>query len=213
MNKIIGFLCAVLLILGMVLPASALPISINGTLYEQMGSSENVAALFTQADGGVSNGLYSGFVELIVSGTGQSQGSILNDAFYLFTGSQTPAHNAQHHQLVFDTQTLISNNPPRCIKHFIIYDVDAHTEVTAPYVPAYSSDHIYNFVIDLGIIAPKNLHFGVSDGKFNDNSGAYNIEISQLKPIPEPTSILLFGSGLIGIISIRKFRMKFKLYR
>lgn len=209
MNKILSFLCAVLLTLGMVLPASALPISIGGNLYDQMGASETVTAVFTQADGGISVGAYSGFVELIVSGTGQSQGSILNDAFYLFTGSQTPAHNAQHHQLVFDTQTLVSLNPSRCVKHFIIYDIDAHTEVTSPYVPAYSSDHIYNFVVDLGMIAPNNLHFGVSDGKFYDNSGAYNIEISQLKPIPEPTSILLFGSGLIGIISIRKFRMKF----
>lgn len=200
--------CGFSIVLGTILPALSSPINIGDVLYLNAGMSETLTANFSEPDGGVSVETYSGFVELSVSGVGQSLGDYLNDAFYLFTGPQTPAHNAEHHQLVFDTQALVPLNPLRCIKYFIVYDKEVNFEVTtAPYVPVYSSDHIYNFVVDLETEAPSNLHFGVSDGKFYDNDGAYTIEISQLQAVPEPATIILLGSCLIGIAGFRK---KFK---
>ena len=197
-------------------PVIALPITIGDALYDKIGTSEIVTAAFIQPNGGISVGTYSNFVLLSVSSIGWSLGSNFNDAFYLFTGPQTPAHNQQHHQLVFDTQPLERNNPARNAKNFIVYDMDQNTEVSAtPYVPSYNPDHLYNFVTDLGTSVPNHFYFGVSDGDFYDNGGAFSIEISQLKvvsePVPEPTTIFLFGAGLIGLVGFRrKFRMKLK---
>jgi hypothetical protein len=67
--------------------------------------------------------------------------------------------------------------------------------VTAPYVPAYEADNTYSFIIDTGAVSLTNLHFGVGDGNFGDNSGAYQIAVTQLAAIPEPGSLLLLGVG------------------
>src|SRR5439155_20907368 len=47
-------------------------------------------------------------------------------------------------------------------------------------LPAYNPEHEYTFVLDTGLAAPGPLHFGVSDGGFSDNSGAYIITVTQL---------------------------------
>ncbi len=44
-------------------------------------------------------------------------------------------------------------------------------------------DHAYNFVVDLGAIAPSAIHLGVTDGKFSDNQGTYSITLSQLSRV------------------------------
>ena len=54
-------------------------------------------------------------------------------------------------------------------------------EVTAPYVPAFASDHTYHFVVDTGLANLEQLQFGVSDGTFWDNGGAYTITVWQLQ--------------------------------
>ena len=61
---------------------------------------------------------------------------------------------------------------------FVAYTI----EVTPVYVPAYRPDHTYSIVVDLGTDVPSQVHFGVSDGIFSDNSGAYTITIYQLEP-------------------------------
>ena len=66
-------------------------------------------------------------------------------------------------------------------------------------VPVFNSDHVYTFVLDTGSSTASHLHFGVGDGNFSDNAGAYNISITQLG-VPEPASwaLMLIGVGGMG---------------
>jgi len=111
-----------------------------------------------------------------------------------------------YYQLAVNTQPLLPFDPTYEARHFIVYDLDAGTEVTPTYVPTYRSDHVYSFVIDLGTSVPSNLHFGVSNGIFSDNSGAYNIEVAQLSVIPAPGAILLGGIGVALVGWLRRRR-------
>lgn len=187
--------------------------TIGGIEYYESGLPEAVTAVFTTAEGGSSTGTYSGLVRLTVSGTGESNATRLNDAFWVFTDIEhnpiTPSHGniyGNYYQLAVKTQTLLPYEPAYEARHFIVYDLDAGTEVTPTYVPTYRSDHVYSFVIDLGTSVLSNLHFGVSNGIFSDNTGAYNIEVAQLSVIPAPGAILLgnIGVGLVGWMRRRR---------
>jgi len=183
---------------------------IGGVEYERSGPGETITATFTTPDGGVTTGLYSGYVELSVSGTGQSYSDSLKDAFYRYTeigGAPIPPENwAQTIQLALNTQTLQSFEPQYDAKHFVVYDLHANIEVSPPHAPAYQANHVYDFVIDIGNITPSQIHFGVSDGYFTDNTGAYTITANQLVPVPVPGAVLL---GILGLsaagIKLRRF--------
>jgi len=165
-------------------------ITVDGTTYKET-TSESLVATFLQSDGGDTVNTYSGLVLLTVSGTGEASGTSDNDAFYVFEnavgGLITPFNHPNSYQVAFDESHIVT--PPRtpeafAVRNFIVFDVDAGTDVTPTYVPAYRADHIYTFVIDTGLETPSVLHFGVVDGNFNDNSGAFNIDVTQLKNNP-----------------------------
>lgn len=152
-------------------------------------ATETITALFTQADGGVTTGLYSGTVKVRVSGTGQSLGQQVNDAFYL-VNSQT--HDGSYYQLSFGTAALTGFNPAQNAVNFIVGGL-----------PAYNPSHIYSFLLNTGLGTPGQLHFGVGDGQFSDNSGAFTIQISA---VPEPAAWMMMvgGFGLLGAAMRRR---------
>jgi len=183
--------------------------TIEGVDYVRSGPGEIVTAPFIPAEPGsgppddepgadavVTTGLYCGLVELTVSGTGESSATRLNDAFWVFTDGAhnpiVPYNDSIWYQLNVSSQTLLglydtgfnttTTPPTQLAKHKIVYDLDADTEVSPIYVPAYRSDHTYSIVVDLSTGAPSQVHFGVSDGIFTDNSGAYTITVYQLLP-------------------------------
>lgn len=151
---------------------------------------ETLTATFTQPDGGVTTRSYDGVVRLTVSGTGFANGNSLNDAFYnIASETRDPAY----YQLTFGTAPLVAFDPAQDAVNFIVGSV-----------PAYSATHSYSFLLDTGAVTPTKLHFGVGDGVFGDNGGAYTITVS----VPEPATwaMMLAGFGVIGLALRRASR-------
>lgn len=169
-------------------------------LLASVAHAETVPVSFMMPDGGVSSGLYFGNVLLEVVGTGQSLGPTFNDAFYLYADGAgnpiAPVVDGSFYQLTFGTVPLVAVTPSQNAANFIVGSV-----------PAYDPAHNYSFVLNTGLVAPGALHFGVGDGNFGDNSGAYRVTITQLQAVPEPGSIaLVVGSGFAGVALLRRRR-------
>ena len=153
---------------------------------------ETLSASFTTPDGGVTVGSYSGLVHVTVEGTGQSAGSLYNDAFYLIDSA---SHDANYYQLTFGTVPLVPFDPTQDAVYYIVGGL-----------PAYQASHVYSFTLNTGLLAPGQLHFGVSDGLFSDNSGAFRITVES---VPEPASwaMMIGGFGAIGLAMRRGRRI------
>jgi hypothetical protein len=176
--------------------------SIGGKTYIPTAPTETVGAAFALSDGGVTTGGYSGLVRLVVTGSGVSCTPATNDAFYIYewrsgcgNPNVVPQHDPNYYQLTFDSKTLPALAVSRDATRFIYFDIDAGVEVLSrPYVPAYRTDHTYGFIVDTGLVSAAQLHFGVSDGGFGDNSGAYQILVAQLTEVPGgPAQVVSFS--------------------
>jgi hypothetical protein len=125
-----------------------------------------------------------GKVQITVSGVGQSAGSAYNDAFYVYTNG-TPYNDPSYYQLTFGTTTLVGFNPSQDIKNFLVGPL-----------PVYNPDHLYTFDINTGASTPTALHFGVGDGDFADNSGAFRITVTS---VPETSTWIMMLAGFAGL--------------
>lgn len=167
-------------------PFTAPSFVIGGVSYIGCQPSETVVAPFTTTAGGVTTNQYSGLVLLKVSGTGQSAGTSINDAFY-FDIPDNPTHEPDFFQLVTTIGPSVFAAPvnPNTAYRHIVYDADAGTAVTPPYVPPFRADNTYTFIINMNTLdpapaGPSIIRFGVSDGVVADNSGAYTVQVTQL---------------------------------
>jgi hypothetical protein len=174
-------------------------LAVAATATAHAGPTETITATFTQPDGGVTANGYDDQVLIDVSGVGQSDGSCYNDAFYSYSCPPSPYfQDAWYYQLTFGVSPLTPFDPDQNAVNFIVGGV-----------PAYSPTHDYSFSLNTGVDIPTLLHFGVGDGAFSDNSGAYTITIKQLPTvsnIPEPLTLSLFGAGLAGAMATRRRR-------
>ncbi|WP_242139453.1 MULTISPECIES: PEPxxWA-CTERM sorting domain-containing protein [unclassified Sphingomonas] len=159
-------------------------------------AAETVNVAFAPATGGQSVGNYYGLVNVVVTGTGQSDGTIFNDAFY----SLDPAgkYNSSYYQLTFGTAPLANATPSQNAANYIVGGL-----------PAYRDDHTYSFTLNTGLAqtAAGKLFFGVSDGVFSDNSGAFQVQLSQAVPEPATWAMMLMGFGMIGF-GLRSYQRK-----
>jgi uncharacterized protein (TIGR03437 family) len=166
------------------LPALAASYTIQGNNYVPGTVTETVSASFTTPTGGTTTNTYSGYVLLTVSGTGAANGGALNDAFYLIGPPQTRDPN--FFQLAVDSANLTANEPLADVVYCIAYDVDANAEAPRqPYLPLYRPNNTYQIIIDTSLLPSHGsvaaaLRFGVSDATFTDNSGSFNIIVTQL---------------------------------
>jgi hypothetical protein len=114
---------------------------------------------------------------VLVSGTGYSYGTTVNDAFFgVKTGKPL---DPQYYQLNLGWNAAPLkpySGESRNISNFIKL-VDGIGKAA---VPTYNSNHSYHFVIEVPKDAGR-LSFGVSDGGFDENGGQYNIEINPVK--------------------------------
>lgn len=134
---------------------------------------------------------YSKYVEIDVSGTGWSSGANINDAFY---GVPSGIPNSPYYQLNigWDNAPLTPFvGESRNIDNYIAF-IEGIGPVIPPARPQYSLDNHYHFVVAVPETAT-HLQFGVSDGNFSDNGGAYHIQVWQ---VAESTAL---GGSLTGM--------------
>jgi len=91
--------------------------------------------------------------------------------------------------------------------------------------PDYNPDHDYTFMLDTRLETPGQLHFGVNDGGYSDNTWAYTITVTQLvadasgdwvpaqaqtiasieaTSAPEPGTLALLGLGALPLLRRRR---------
>jgi len=181
---------AILLALfSIVIQGFAQPYSIAGKIYIPCSPSESVTANFNNPSGALTNNSYSNYVLITVSGTGTSANNLVNDAFYVNSPTGT-YHDGMFYQLITTIDGSVAGNTDDDAYLHIVYDVDANRLVVPPYVPAYQPNHTYQFIIDMSTLvppalAPTKLRLGVNDGRYNDNTGAYNVQVTQLCVAPD----------------------------
>lgn len=165
---------------------------------------ETLTAIFTTPDGGVTTNFYSGDVLVNVTGVGQSYSTAFNDAFYVYRDQAgnpiTPSNpyinptnplGLAFYQLAFSPNTLTARDTNEAAFLSVVGGL-----------PAYKSSHDYTFILNTGLNVPGKLHFGVTDGQYSDNTGAFTIKVTAT---PEPGSIaLLAGLGLSGGMLLRR---------
>lgn len=151
-------------------------------------SAEVLNVPFAPANSATSTGLYSGTIKVRVSGTGFSLGNDINDAFYLVNG---PTHDPSYYQLTFGLAPLVPFNPSQNAVNFIVGGL-----------PAYQASHVYTFLLNTGTATPSQLNFGVGDGNFGDNGGAFTVALG----VPEPAAwgLMIAGFGVVGFASRRR---------
>jgi hypothetical protein len=169
--------------------------------FTRISAGETIIAPFTSATGVASTGIYSGPVEILVTGTGFSLGPVINDAFYLTAAQTGLAGNYYHLGLGTLSSPLVNPNPTLGVERFMTF-IDGVGSVSPGTIPAYSATNRYNFVANVGAGATP-LTFGVLDGVFSDNGGRYNITVWQLRAgaaVPEPATwaMMIVGFGLVG---------------
>ncbi len=145
-------------------------------------SAETVSALFA-TPGGVSTAeTYEGIVSVTVSGKGQALADLFSDAFYLLPQAGFPATHTVTWNLGFGI-------PLQDAADFIVGGL-----------PVFNPTNVYSFNLNTGLSVPTQLHFGLIDQIYTDNSGKFTIEVTQLaSAVPEPSTWAMMLLGFVGV--------------
>jgi len=187
--------------IGLASAAQAVSIS---DVYQRTSAGESLSAAFTDPIGGQTLGSYSGLVEVLVSGVG-SIGPGTADAFYVYNYDQ----GGYYYELSLGTTgtPLAAFHPDQTILRAISF-IDGVGAVNSFDRPAENlAGHDYHFVVDLakiGVSSPTQLQFGITEGQYSDNNGAYSLTVYQLAegssavPAPATWAMMVMGFGMIG---------------
>jgi hypothetical protein len=195
-------------VLGATFGANSFAAGVNiSDAYTRISAGETVVAPFTVLST-ATLGSYQGPVEIEVSGTGFSLGPTINDAFYFANGSPTSGFYMLN--IGYTGAPIFGGQTGRAANNFINF-IDGVGAVAPGTRPAFAADHIYKFVVTVPPVNVGPLSFGVSDGNFADNGGAFTVKVWQLQaepaassPVPEPTSAALVLLALASAAAVRR---------
>ena len=71
--------------------------------------------------------------------------------------------------------------------------------------PPFNAENEYDFVVDIGA-GLKTVTLGTGDGGLGDNTGQFDIIVTQLAVIPEPFTLVLAALGFLCIVGCRMRR-------
>ena len=216
------------LILYSITQVYAIPLEMDD--FFRSSGPEYLSPQFDSGRGQTTLASYSGYIEVFVSGFGQNNVSLPNDfddAFYHFmssTGQPTglfsntlrvgteyqawtiPAGYTWHpnSSLQIEAGSVhVADLIVACIGDSFPVSGVLPLDVWDGFAPVYNPSHEYHFIMDLGTYDGR-LTLGYGDGGTWDNSGNYDITLWRVQPVPEPATMLLLGSGFIGLVSFRK---------
>ena len=195
-----------------VLPAHAA--TTIASAYTRISGAENITAPFTAPNGVSSLSMYTGPIEVLVSGTGASLGATINDAFYFTATQQGLGGNYYHLGMGTSASPLTPFNPALGVERFINF-IDNVGAVPFGSIPTYAANNSYHFVADIGALSSL-ISFGVLDGNYADNSGSYRITVWQLAPagaVPEAATwgMMIVGFGAVGA-AVRRRKVAVKVF-
>jgi hypothetical protein len=214
-SPILGAVCACAISFATLSANASTLISNN---FQRYGPSEQIIAPFTTSGGVQSVNTYSGLLEVVVSGVGNSLGTATNDAFY---GIDSGTHVCVTEGAPIDSSCSLGPSYQLGVGFqgapFSAYDVsdaenfitfiDAVGYVSPGTLPSYdSANHAYHFIIDMSFlnVSSSQVTFGVTDDFYNDNGGQYIIDIYQTQAVPLPPALWLFGTGLLGLVGVAR---------
>ena len=185
--------------------------------FERVGARESLTVPFTSPSVSTVHA-YGQFVEIIVSGTGDSKGTNVNDAFYgvpsgvpYLTSGNKPGFYQLNIGWANGFGLAGCQGVPHNITNFITF-IDGSGFVTPLATPPYAgTTHMYDFVVQVPADAGQ-LNFGVSDCNYSDNSGAYEIQVFQLGTHPAPALghaglvVLAVGLLMVGLAIVVRRR-------
>jgi len=160
------------LALAFVVLSVLVPFNAKGSLFIDdhfsMGVAEDMVVPFDTI-GQTSTNSYSDLVRIQVSGTGESNGSIVNDA--LFYVDPFDYKTAFYISFTGDPRRLEGDGV--IILPFItFFDGEGFVSYDASNAPPYNPDHFYDFIVDIGP-GSKQISLGTGDGGLFDNTGQY----------------------------------------
>jgi hypothetical protein len=142
-----------------------------------MGITENMLARFDTI-GATSANSYSNLIRVQISGRGQSNGPIVNDAFYYLDpflyGATRPHPKPPGLAISFtgDPRTL-EGDGVKIAPFITFFDGEGFGSYDGVTAPAFNPSHFYDFIIDIGPTS-KQISLGTGDGGLFDNTGQYN---------------------------------------
>lgn len=165
--------------------------------FTRTGAGETLFAPYIVAGGTPTVGTYGGLTEILVSGTGNANAATVSDAFYYLNGTRVGGSYGMN---IGYTGLPFAGGAANNVQARMDF-IETVGAVAPGTIPPFRADHAYRFVVNL----PANagiLRFGVSDGGYGDNGGAYNVQVFRVSRgvvVPESSTLALCVLPLIAL--------------